>query len=139
MRFSLVPALIALALPFINAEDDRKPLEIEYTHKVECERKTTKGDRIDVHYSGTLTDGKKFDSSFDRNQPLTFVVGRGDVIKGWDEGLLDMCPGEKRKLTIQPIYGYGMRAVGPIPANSILIFETELVANHGKDHSHEEL
>jgi FK506-binding protein 2 len=83
--------------------------------------------------------GKKFDASYDRSTPLTFVLGHGDVIKGWDEGLLDMCPGEKRRLTIQPIYGYGIRAVGPIPANSVLIFETELVKNHGQDHSHEEL
>lgn len=55
------------------------------------------------------------------------------VIKGWDEGLLDMCVGEKRKLTIQPEAGYGSRNVGPIPANSVLIFETELVGIHGKD------
>jgi FK506-binding protein 2 len=83
--------------------------------------------------------GNKFDASYDRNQPLPFVLGRGDVIRGWDEGLLDMCPGEKRKLTIQPIYGYGMRSVGPIPAHSVLIFETELVKNLGTDRSHEEL
>ena len=83
--------------------------------------------------------GKQFDASYDRNQPLTFVLGRGDVIKGWDEGLLDMCVGEKRKLVIQPVYGYGMRAVGPIPANSILNFDVELMGIHGQDHSHEEL
>jgi FK506-binding protein 2 len=57
MRFSIVSALIALALPLVQANDDRKPMEIEYTHKVGCDRKTVKGDRIDVHYSGTLTDG----------------------------------------------------------------------------------
>jgi len=60
MRFSVLSVLVALAIPFVNAEDDRKPIEIEYTHKVECERKTIKGDRIDVHYSGTLTSGKVF-------------------------------------------------------------------------------
>jgi FK506-binding protein 2 len=87
----------------------------------------------------TNLQGTKFDASYDRNQPLNFVVGRGDVIKGWDEGLLDMCAGDKRKLTIQPIYGYGMRAVGPIPANSILIFDVELVKNYGHGDSHEEL
>jgi len=155
MRFSIVSILFALAFPLVHA-DDPKPLEIEYTHRVDCERKTVKNDRIDVHYRGTLTDGllslhfslfsmlkfrkgKQFDASYDRNEPLTFVLGRGDVIKGWDEGLLDMCVGEKRKLVIQPVYGYGMRAVGPIPANSILNFDVELMRVHGQDHSHEEL
>jgi len=128
MRLSFISMFLAVAIPLVAAEPE--PLEIEVTHKVECDRKTKKGDRIDVHYSGTLTSGKKFDASYDRNDPLTFVVGRGDVIKGWDEGLLDMCEGEHRKLTVQPIYGYGMRSVGPIPANSILIFETELVKIH---------
>jgi FK506-binding protein 2 len=74
-----------------------------------------------VHYRGTLeSDGSEFDASYNRGQPLSFVVGQGQVIKGWDQGLLDMCPGEKRKLTIQPDWAYGSRGVGPIPANSVL-------------------
>lgn len=82
-----------------------------------------------MHYHGTLTNGKKFDSSYDRNEPLQFTVGRGQVIRGWDEGLKGMKVGEKRKLTIDPKLAYGERAVGGvIPANSTLIFETELVA-----------
>lgn len=86
------------------------------------------GDSIKVHYKGTLTNGKKFDSSYDRQEPLGFKVGAGQVIKGWDEGLLGMKVGEKRKLTIAPDLAYGNRAVGGvIPANSTLIFETELV------------
>lgn len=86
------------------------------------------GNTISVHYRGTLTDGKKFDSSYDRGQPLDFTVGEGQVIKGWDEGLLGMKVGEKRKLTIAPNLAYGNRAVGGvIPPNSTLIFETELV------------
>ncbi len=86
------------------------------------------GDNIDVHYNGTLINGTKFDSSYDRGSPLNFTVGQGQVIKGWDEGLLGMKVGEKRKLTIQPHLAYGNRAVGGvIPANSVLIFETELV------------
>ena len=84
-----------------------------------------------MHYVGTLTNGNKFDSSRDRGQPLRFVVGEGQVIKGWDEGLLGMKVGEKRKLTIPPELGYGSRgAGGVIPPNATLIFETELVQIH---------
>lgn len=74
-----------------------------------------------MHYRGTLAaDGKEFDASYNRGQPLDFHVGKGQVIKGWDQGLLDMCPGDKRTLTIQPEFGYGSRGMGPIPANSVL-------------------
>ena len=91
-------------------------------------QETKRGDTIHVHYKGTLTSGKKFDSSYDRGDPLSFTVGNGQVIKGWDEGLLGMKVGEKRKLTIAPHLAYGNRAVGGvIPANATLVFETELV------------
>lgn len=75
-----------------------------------------------MHYRGTLaSDGSEFDSSYSRSQPLTFTVGQGQVIKGWDEGLLDMCVGDQRKLTIPPEFGYGERAVGgKIPGGSTL-------------------
>jgi FK506-binding protein 2 len=93
----------------------------EYTLSHSCKRKTQRGDTISVHYHGTLqASGSKFDASYDRGTPLTFSVGSGQVIKGWDEGLLDMCPGDKRKLTIPPEHGYGQRAMGPIPAGSTL-------------------
>ncbi|KAK0516669.1 hypothetical protein JMJ35_001272 [Cladonia borealis] len=98
----------------------------------ECTRRTQRGDSISVHYRGTLlADGSEFDASYNRGQPLTFTVGKGQVIKGWDEGLLDMCIGDKRVLTIPPEYGYGERAMGPIPAGSTLVFETELVGIEG--------
>ncbi|OQO01060.1 FK506-binding protein 2 [Cryoendolithus antarcticus] len=130
MRFTSFTAALALLLTGVTALD--KPLNIEVTTPVECSRKTKSGDKVDVHYRGTLeSDGSEFDASYNRGQPLSFHVGKGQVIKGWDQGLLDMCPGEKRTLTVQPEYGYGSRAMGPIPANSVLIFETELVSIAG--------
>ncbi|MBX4195441.1 FKBP-type peptidyl-prolyl cis-trans isomerase [Candidatus Parcubacteria bacterium] len=86
-----------------------------------------KGDKVTVHYVGTLTDGKVFDSSRDRGQPFVFTLGAGGVIRGWDEGVVGMRVGGTRRLTIAPDYGYGDRAVGPIPANSTLVFVVELL------------
>jgi len=126
MRLSAISTIIAIALPFVRA-GVQKPLDIEVTHAVECERKAKVGDSIEVHYKGTLLDGTKFDSSYDRNSPLPLTLGTGQVIRGWDEGLKDMCEGEKRLLTIQPEWAYGDRAMGPIPKNSVLVFETEMV------------
>jgi FKBP-type peptidyl-prolyl cis-trans isomerase len=81
-----------------------------------------------MHYTGTLQDGTEFDSSIPRGNPLVFKVGTGQVIKGWDQGLLNMCEGEKRKLVIPPELGYGASGAPPaIPGNSVLIFEVELV------------
>lgn len=109
-----------------------KNLGIDVTHPVQCDRKTQKGDKVAMHYKGTLEEsGKKFDASYDRGQPLEFTLGSGQVIAGWDQGLLDMCIGEKRTLTIPPELGYGERGVGPIPAGATLIFETELVGIDG--------
>lgn len=85
------------------------------------------GDTISVHYTGTLENGTVFDSSVPRKQPFSFRIGQGMVIKGWDQGLIGMKVGEKRKLTIGPEMGYGAQANGPIPANSILIFDVELL------------
>ncbi|KAI8950638.1 hypothetical protein F4801DRAFT_579316 [Xylaria longipes] len=107
-------------------------LKIDVTLPVECDRKTKKGDSIEVHYRGTLaSNGNKFDASYDRGTPFGFQLGGGRVIKGWEEGLLDMCIGEKRTLTIPPELGYGSRGMGPIPAGSTLIFETELMGIKG--------
>ncbi len=85
------------------------------------------GDTVTVNYVGTLVGGKVFDSSIDRKQPFTFPLGVKQVIRGWDEGLVGMRVGGKRILTIAPDFGYGGQAVGPIPANSTLIFEVELL------------
>jgi len=85
------------------------------------------GDKLTVDYVGTLENGTKFDSSIDRGTPLKINLGVGQVIKGWDLGLLGMKVGEKRKLTIPPELAYGQQVVGPIPANSTLIFEVDLL------------
>ena len=86
------------------------------------------GKEITVHYTGWLTDGTQFDSSIDRKQPVSIVLGVGQVIKGWDQGIEGMKIGGKRKLTIPPELAYGNRAVGGvIPKNATLVFEVELL------------
>ena len=85
------------------------------------------GQEVTVHYTGALEDGTKIDSSFDHGQPLKFKIGVGRVIKGWDEGVMTMKVGGKRKLVIPPQLGYGPRGIGPIPPNSTLVFEVELL------------
>jgi len=130
MRLSLLSALCAISIPFVSATiDDSQEtnLKIEKVNQVDCSRPSQKGDRLKVHYHGALLDGTKFDASYDRNQPFDFVVGQGSVIKGWDVGMVGMCPGEKRKLTVEPLWGYGIRRMGPIPPDSTLVFDVELL------------
>ncbi|MCK5741794.1 MAG: FKBP-type peptidyl-prolyl cis-trans isomerase [Chlorobi bacterium] len=85
------------------------------------------GQTCKVHYHGTFENGEVFDSSVERNKPFKFRVGVGQVIKGWDEGIISMKVGGKRKLIVPPHLGYGSRARGKIPANSTLIFEVEFL------------
>ncbi|KAK5115464.1 hypothetical protein LTR62_001123 [Meristemomyces frigidus] len=128
----LLPAPL-LALLSSAAAQESKTLDsgliIETTTPVICSRPTRSGDQISVNYRGTLLDtGALFDESYKRGQPFKFYLGGGQVIKGWDEGLMDMCPGERRKLTIPPEMAYGDRgAGGVIGPGAWLVFETELM------------
>ncbi|THH26764.1 hypothetical protein EUX98_g7423 [Antrodiella citrinella] len=144
MNFKLLSWLSVAVLALSVAAADSKDitsLQIDTTYKPDdCTVTAQKGDSIKVHYTGTLYEnGKKFDSSLDRGQPLALRLGVGQVIKGWDDGLVGMCLHEKRTLTIPDNQAYGSRGAGGlIPPNAALVFTTELVELNGKT-SHEEL
>lgn len=123
--------LLAIAASLVASEKSKvTKLQIGVKKRVEnCEMKSRKGDKLSMHYKGTLhSDGSQFDSSYDRGEPLSFTLGAGQVIKGWDQGLLAMCVGEKRKLVIPADLGYGDTGAGDkIPGGAVLVFEVELV------------
>ncbi|CAJ2635055.1 FK506-binding protein 2 [Trifolium pratense] len=125
---------VASALVSAKKEADVTELQIGVKYKPSsCEVQAHKGDKVKVHYRGKLTDGTVFDSSFERNSPIDFELGGGQVIKGWDQGLLGMCLGEKRKLKIPAKLGYGEQGSPPtIPGGATLIFDTELVGVNDK-------
>ncbi len=110
-----------------QSQDEKQGLKIE-TLKQGYGEEAKKNDVITVHYTGRLEDGTKFDSSLDRGDPFSFTLGIGQVIKGWDLGVLGIKIGEKRQLTIPPELGYGAGGIGPIPPNATLIFEVELLS-----------
>ncbi|KAI5813776.1 FKBP-type peptidyl-prolyl cis-trans isomerase [Pyronema omphalodes] len=127
MQFTTV---ISLFLSALIATATASELKVEKLNEVECKRKTQNGDVIRMDYTGKFEDGNVFDSSVGRS-PLAFTLGSGQVIKGWDQGLTEMCPGEKRKLTIPPSLAYGDRGIGPIPGGATLVFDVELVSIDG--------
>ncbi len=115
----------------VNSINDKKAmgLEIKTTKEGKGDRVVKSGDIIEVHYTGKLTDGTKFDSSVDRGTPFEFQIGQGMVIQGWEQGLLGMKVSEKRTLTIPSELGYGARGAGAtIPPNATLIFDVELIS-----------
>ncbi|CAI5757086.1 unnamed protein product [Candida verbasci] len=137
MKFSIIS--LSSIISIITALASPDEIKIKVTNSVDCERKSRAGDFISVHYEGTFEDGKKFDSSFDRDTPLPFNLGGKQVIQCWDEGLLDMCIGEERILTCQPSVAYGEKGIGPIPPNSVLIFKTKLMDIAGVDKEEEDV
>ena len=122
-----------LAVPAFAAQEAKKTVTtasgLKYVDVVVGKGASpTSGKTVKVHYTGTLENGKKFDSSVDRNEPFSFTIGVGQVIKGWDEGVMTMKVGGKRKLIIPSNLGYGARgAGGAIPPNATLLFDVELL------------
>ncbi len=119
---------VAPTAPLATAAQNQPDAKVQMQDLVVGKGQEAKtGDTVSVHYVGTLTDGKEFDQSRKRGQPFSFPLGQGRVIKGWDQGVVGMKVGGKRKLTIPPSLGYGDRGAGSIPPNSTLLFEVELL------------
>lgn len=128
---SAAPAPLAddySAPPTAKGETKTTPSGVKYETLQEGTGPSARpGQRVKMHYTGTLEDGKKFDSSRDRGEPFTFTLNKAEVIRGWDEGIPGMKVGERRKLTIPSSAGYGESGQGPIPPNATLIFDVELL------------
>ncbi|WP_406700985.1 FKBP-type peptidyl-prolyl cis-trans isomerase [Singulisphaera sp. Ch08] len=121
-------ATAAAALPTVKGETKTTSAGVTYETLTEGTGPEAKsGQTVSVHYTGTLENGNKFDSSRDRGEPFSFTLGREEVIRGWDEGIPGMKVGERRKLTIPASAAYGSQDKGSIPPNSTLIFDVELL------------
>uniref|UniRef100_A0A8C2K9D8 peptidylprolyl isomerase n=1 Tax=Cyprinus carpio TaxID=7962 RepID=A0A8C2K9D8_CYPCA len=126
MRLNLVLAVTLMSIPMALVQgSEKKKLQIGIKKRVDnCPIKSRKGDVLNMHYTGKLEDGTEFDSSIPRNQPFTFTLGTGQVIKGWDQGLLGMCEGEKRKLVIPSELGEFLNMESDIKHFNIKYFST---------------
>merc|ERR1711899_6961 len=126
---SLAAVLFTLAAVSAEVKETESGLKVEYISKPDtCDKVARNGDMLSMHYVGTLESGAKFDSSYDRSEPFKFQIGVGQVIKGWEEGVLGMCVGEKRKLIVPPELGYGDQGAGDIiPGGATLYFDIELL------------
>merc|ERR1712062_334960 len=126
---SLAAVLFTLAAVSAEVKETESGLKVEYISKPDvCDKVARNGDMLSMHYVGTLESGAKFDSSYDRSEPFKFQIGVGQVIKGWEEGVLGMRVGEKRKLIVPPALGYGDQGAGDIiPGGATLYFEVELI------------
>lgn len=129
MKVFVVLSVLAVSVSCGDVETTPSGLKVEYLTKPDsCEKQAKNGDMLEMHYTGTLEDGKKFDSSRDRAEPFKFQIGVGQVIKGWEEGVQGMCVGETRKLMVPPELGYGDQGAGDIiPGGATLIFDVELI------------
>merc|ERR1712076_179846 len=129
--FTSALAVLAATASLAASEVLPSGLTVEYVQVPEaCEVKVKRSDLLTMHYTGTLEDGTKFDSSVDRNEPFQFQIGVGQVIRGWDEGVLGMCVGEKRKLIVPAALGYGDQGAGDvIPGGATLYFDVELLGS----------
>ena len=128
--FAMSTVLLMTDLPSVSsASDPELELEIHNIFKPDsCERKAKATDVLTLHYKGTLKDVEQvFDSSYDRNEPFTFQLGIGQVILGWEKGLIGVCVGEKRRLVVPPHLGYGDAKHDQIPPKSTLVFDVEIL------------
>jgi len=139
LAFKWFSVLAFAAGAYAEAASGSVPIELKiettYLPPGDCPVTSQKGDQIHVHYTGKLwSTGEKFDSSYDRGQPLPLKLGTGQVIQGWDEGLIGMCTKEKRTLTIPANMAYGERGFGDlIPPASALVFDVELIGLYAKN------